>query len=120
MNYQKTSSRLPYKKVKKKNKRSELEMALEIMEQIRLGKLKPLMSDERDKLEQEYQVGKYRPYEIDWERIKQLEKETREEYSEIMKGAHSRRLGTRTNYVKTGKKQQAAEFERLKQELENG
>lgn len=95
-------------------------MTMEIMEQIKLGKVKKLTSEERDELEQKYQVGKYRPYQIDWERIKQLEKETREEYSEIMKGAHARRVDTRKSYTKTGKKQQAAELERLKHELENG
>ena len=90
------------------------------MEQIKLGKVKKLTPEERDELDKKYQVGKYRPYQIDWERIKQLEKETREEYSEIMKGAHARRLGTRIDYSKTGKRQQEAELERLKQELENG
>ena len=93
------------------------------MEQIKLGKIKKLTPDQRDELDKKYQVGKYRPYQIDWERIKQLEKETREEYSAIMKGAHAKRdFNNRAGYNKAGngKKQQAAELERLKQEFENG
>ena len=90
------------------------------MEQIKLGKVKKLTPEERDELDRKYQVGKYRPYQVDWERIKQLEKETREEYSEIMKAAYTASRKPVGSGRGSGKKQQAAELERLKQELENG
>ena len=120
MTYQKTSNRQPYQK--KGKKKSEIDIVLITMEQIRLGKLKPLMPDERDKLEQKYQIGKYRPYTIDLERIKQLEKETREEYSEIMRNAHSNRNYGYFDKNKSGggKKQLEAERQKLISELENG
>ena len=87
------------------------------MEQIKSGKVKKLTPEERDELERKYQVGKYRPYQIDWDRIKQLEKDTREEYSNIMKEAQAKRYKPeKYNSKKTSKQEE----ERLKHELENG
>ena len=93
------------------------------MEQIKVGKVKPLAPEERDKLECEYQIGKYRPFEINWEHAKQLAKEQREDYIKVMSEAHSKRAANMNRgYVKSGqgKRQKEAEFERLKHEIENG
>ena len=118
MTYQKISSRQPYKK--KGHKRSEMDLTMEIMEKIRLGKIKRLTVEERDKLDKEYQVGKYRPYNINIERIKQLEQETREEYSAVMKEAQSKRNINRRGSTCITKKSIQREEERIKHELENG
>ena len=40
MKYQKISNRHPYKKVKLKNRKTDWELTQEIMEQIKLGKIK--------------------------------------------------------------------------------
>ena len=88
--------------------------------EIKSKKYKPLSSEERDELERKYQIGKYRPYTIDVERLKQLDIETREEYRSIMQEAYTKRTTKPVGKIGGGKKQKEAEFERLKHELENG
>jgi len=96
--------------------------AKQIIAEIKSKKYKPLSLEERDELDRKYQIGKYRPYTIDMERLKQLDIETREEYRSIMAEAYVKRAHKPSGYNKggQGKRQKEAEYERLKNELENG
>jgi hypothetical protein len=91
------------------------------MQDVKERKVKPLTPEERDKLARKYEIGKYRPYEIDWERAKQLVKDTREElsikFSEVRKSVNKNR---EYKSYGSGKKQKETELQRLKLEIENG
>lgn len=92
---------------------------MEIMDKIRDGKLKPTPPDVRDAFDKKCQIGKYRPWQVDPKRIKELEENTREELSAIMTEAQSKRIQVSRRTYST-KKNNRKELERLKSEIENG
>jgi len=107
------------KKVKKKNKLNDWERTLITMDQIKSGKIKQLTTEERDELDKKCQIGKYRPWQVDPKRIKELEKKTQEELSAIMIKAQSNRIQVSRRTYST-KKNNRSEIERIKSEIENG
>jgi len=121
MTYKKITNRPQYKH--KNKKLNDWERTQIIMDQIKSGKIKQLTSEERDELDKEYQVGKYRPWVYNKQRMNELEKQVSTEHSIKMSEAHSK---PEANYNRghakkyNGKKQQAKELERLKSEIENG
>lgn len=64
--------------LKYKNRKSELDVMLEVMEQIKTGKIKPLTSEQRDELEKKYEVGKYRKWVYSEKRMDKIMAEIKE------------------------------------------